>query len=66
MMDIVVFIGKDTLFMTVGKIYEINDTYKNYYYIKDDSGIMRYHIISEFITLDKYRNNKINELLSNI
>jgi len=53
--------------ITVGVVYEIveevNFNHPKIIQIKDDTGQLRWYLKSNFISLDKYRENQLNKLI---
>lgn len=55
--------------LTYGKIYDVKSPFNklplddNNYWIINDRGIIEYYSKSDFITLEEWRSNKINQLI---
>lgn len=51
--------------ITIGKSYQVLYTYVDSYYLVSDYGEKLIYPKYLFITLEEYRNNKLNNILSN-
>lgn len=61
----VICIGKNeqnNQFLTVGKIYEVIDTFGEFYRIRCDDRVYRWYNNLALITIDEWRENQLNKL----
>lgn len=51
--------------LTLGKVYDVSEsfTFRQNYSLIDDSGLFTLHPKYLFITLEEYRNNKLNSII---